>query len=36
MLLAEAERSGRLSPGQIVTLTAFGSGFTWGSAVLRW
>jgi len=36
MLLAEAERNGKLSPGQIVTLTAFGSGFTWGSAVLRW
>lgn len=36
MLLAEAERDGRLSPGQIVSMTAFGSGFTWGSAVLRW
>ncbi len=36
MLLAEAERNGKLKAGQIVTLTAFGSGFTWGSAVLRW
>ena len=36
MLLAESERNGKLAPGQIVTLTAFGSGFTWGSAVLRW
>ena len=36
MLLAEADRDGLLEPGQIVTLTAFGSGFTWGSAVLRW
>ena len=36
MLLAEADRNGKLSAGQIVTLTAFGSGFTWGSAVLRW
>ena len=36
MLLAEAERNGRLSPGQIVSMTAFGSGFTWGSAVVRW
>lgn len=35
MLLAEAARSGRLEPGQIVSMTAFGSGFTWGSAVLR-
>jgi 3-oxoacyl-[acyl-carrier-protein] synthase-3 len=36
ILLAEASRSGRLEPGQLVSLTAFGSGFTWGSAVLRW
>ena len=36
ILLAEASRSGRLEPGQRVSLTAFGSGFTWGSAVLEW
>jgi 3-oxoacyl-[acyl-carrier-protein] synthase-3 len=36
ILLAEASREGRLEPGQLVSLTAFGSGFTWGSAVLRW
>lgn len=36
ILLAEASREGRLKPGQLVSLTAFGSGFTWGSAVLRW
>jgi 3-oxoacyl-[acyl-carrier-protein] synthase-3 len=36
ILLAEASRQGRLEPGQLVSLTAFGSGFTWGSAVLRW
>ena len=36
ILLAEASRSGQLEPGQIVSLTAFGSGFTWGSAVIRW
>lgn len=36
ILLAEASRSGRLKPGQLVSLTAFGSGFTWGSAVVRW
>ncbi len=34
--LAECHRSGRLNPGDIVVLTAFGSGFLWGSAVLRW
>jgi 3-oxoacyl-[acyl-carrier-protein] synthase-3 len=36
ILLAEASRAGRLQPGQLVSLTAFGSGFTWGSAVIRW
>lgn len=36
ILLAEASREGRLEPGQLVSLTAFGSGFTWGSAVVRW
>ena len=36
ILLAEASRSGPSSPGKIVSLTAFGSGFTWGSAVMRW
>ena len=35
MLLAEASAAGRLEPGKIVSMTAFGSGFTWGSAVLR-
>jgi len=36
ILLAEASREGRLKAGQLVSLTAFGSGFTWGSAVVRW
>lgn len=36
ILLAEAARDGTLQPGTLVSLTAFGSGFTWGSAVLRW
>jgi len=36
ILLAEASREGRIRPGQLVSLTAFGSGFTWGSAVVRW
>lgn len=35
MLLAEAERSGLLTPGTVVAMTGFGSGFTWGSAVAR-
>ena len=36
ILLAEASRDGSLQPGQLVSLTAFGSGFTWASAVVRW
>lgn len=34
--LDECLRSGRITEGDIVVLTAFGSGFLWGSAVLRW
>ncbi len=36
MLLAELDAEGRLERGQVVSLTSFGAGFTWGSAVLRW
>jgi 3-oxoacyl-[acyl-carrier-protein] synthase-3 len=36
MLLDEAVRSGRLRRGQLVAMTAFGSGFTWASGVARW
>ena len=34
--LDECVRAGRIKPGDIVVLTAFGSGFMWGSVVLRW
>jgi 3-oxoacyl-[acyl-carrier-protein] synthase-3 len=34
--LDEANREGRLSPGDIVILVAFGGGLTWASAVIRW
>ncbi len=36
ILLAEAEREGALSRGDLVSLTGFGSGFSWASAVIRW
>jgi 3-oxoacyl-[acyl-carrier-protein] synthase-3 len=36
MLLDEAARDGRLESGQVVSMTSFGSGFSWASAVLRW
>jgi 3-oxoacyl-[acyl-carrier-protein] synthase-3 len=35
MLLSECARDGRLAPGALVCMTAFGSGFTWASAVIR-
>jgi 3-oxoacyl-[acyl-carrier-protein] synthase-3 len=34
--LAEAVRDGRIERGDLVCLVAFGSGFTWGSALVRW
>jgi 3-oxoacyl-[acyl-carrier-protein] synthase-3 len=34
--LDECARSGRLKRGDLVALTAFGSGFLWGSALVRW
>jgi 3-oxoacyl-[acyl-carrier-protein] synthase-3 len=34
--LDEARKSGRIKPGYITLLVAFGAGFTWGSAVIRW
>lgn len=34
--LTEAWEEGRIKAGDLVVLAAFGSGFTWGSAVIRW
>ncbi len=36
ILLAEAAQSGRLRPGMKIALVAFGSGFTWGAAIVDW
>lgn len=36
MLLDECVRDGRIRKGQLLCLSAFGSGFTWGSAIIRW
>ncbi|MEO6519295.1 MAG: beta-ketoacyl-ACP synthase III [Pseudoxanthomonas sp.] len=36
MALDEAVRSGRVQRGQLLLLEAFGGGFTWGSALLRY
>ncbi|MEL6637834.1 MAG: beta-ketoacyl-ACP synthase III [Bacteroidota bacterium] len=34
--LCEAWQEGKVKKGDLVCLAAFGSGFTWGSALLRW
>ena len=34
--LDEALEQGRIKPGDNVLMVAFGAGFTWASAVLRW
>jgi 3-oxoacyl-[acyl-carrier-protein] synthase-3 len=34
--LDEAVRGGRVKPGDLVMLQAFGAGLTWASAVIRW
>ncbi|MDT7827641.1 beta-ketoacyl-ACP synthase III [Pricia sp. S334] len=34
--LTEAWEADRIKEGDLVVLAAFGSGFTWGSAVIRW
>jgi 3-oxoacyl-[acyl-carrier-protein] synthase-3 len=36
LALVEAEAAGRIKPGSLLLLVAFGAGFTWGSAVVRW
>ena len=36
LLLAEASRDGRLKRGMKVAMVAFGSGFTWGAAIVDW
>ncbi|MBK7408278.1 MAG: ketoacyl-ACP synthase III [Saprospirales bacterium] len=34
--LCEAWEAGKVKEGDLVALAAFGSGFTWGSALIRW
>ena len=34
--LSEAQSSGLLNDGDLVVLTAFGAGFTWGAGLVRW
>ena len=34
--LAEAIAEGKIKPGDLVIFAAFGSGFTWASALVKW
>jgi 3-oxoacyl-[acyl-carrier-protein] synthase-3 len=36
ILLDECVRGGRVKPGDLLVMTAFGAGFSWGSAACRW
>lgn len=36
LALDVAVRDGRIQPGQLVLLEAFGAGFTWGAALIKW
>ncbi len=36
LALDQAISEGRVVPGSVILLVAFGAGFTWGSAVIRW
>jgi len=36
LALCEAWEEGKIKEGDLVCLAAFGSGFTWGSALIRW
>jgi 3-oxoacyl-[acyl-carrier-protein] synthase-3 len=36
LALEQAIAEGRVKPGSLLLLVAFGAGFTWGSAVIRW
>jgi 3-oxoacyl-[acyl-carrier-protein] synthase-3 len=36
LALYEAEEQGRVRPGSLICLAAFGAGFTWASSLVRW
>ncbi len=36
ILLAESEAAGKIRPGDLLMLSAFGGGFTWGAVLMRW
>jgi len=36
LAITEAADAGRITDGDLVLLSGFGAGMTWGSVVLRW
>lgn len=36
ILLDQSRKAGRIKDGDWLAMTAFGSGFTWGSAIIKW
>jgi 3-oxoacyl-[acyl-carrier-protein] synthase-3 len=36
IMLDECVRAGRVKPGDLIVMTAFGAGFSWGSVACRW
>jgi len=34
--LYELKEEGRLEPGKIIAMVAFGAGFTWAAVIYRW
>ncbi len=36
LALDTAVRDGRIQPGDVLLLEAFGGGFTWGAALIKW
>jgi 3-oxoacyl-[acyl-carrier-protein] synthase-3 len=36
LVLDEAIQEGRIQPGNLLCLSGFGAGLTWGTAVVRW
>jgi 3-oxoacyl-[acyl-carrier-protein] synthase-3 len=34
--MSEAYEQGKIKSNDIVVLAAFGSGFTWGSVIIKW
>ncbi len=35
-MIDAAERAGKLKPGNLILMCSFGTGVTWGGAIIRW